>query len=72
MSYLYMIISAYNPTRHQTYHFRKRATSAPAEGPACGLDFARRCEFRLRALRVQKWHVHRSSCLVPPFTEEAI
>ena len=29
--------------RHQTCHFRKRATSAPAEGPAYGLDFARHC-----------------------------
>ena len=27
--------------RHQTCHFRKRATSAPAEGPAHGPDFAR-------------------------------
>ena len=35
--------------RHQTRHFRKRATSAPAEGPAYGLHFARRCEFLLRA-----------------------
>ena len=32
----------------------KRATSAPAEGPAYGLDFARRCEFTLRALRPRK------------------
>ena len=31
--------------RHQTCHFRKRATSAPAEEPAYGLDFARHCEF---------------------------
>ena len=27
----------------QTCHFRKRATSVPAEGPAHGLDFARHC-----------------------------
>ena len=26
-------------------HFRTRATSVPAEGPANGLDFARHCEF---------------------------
>ena len=45
------------PGRHQTCHFRKRATSAPAEGPANGLDFARNCESPLRALRAQKWHV---------------
>ena len=31
--------------RHQKCHFRKRATSAPAEGPAYGLDFARHCDF---------------------------
>ena len=36
--------------RHQTRHFRKQhTTSAPAEGPAHGLDFARPCEFPLRA-----------------------
>ena len=29
--------------RHQTCHFRKRATSTPAEGPTYGLDFARHC-----------------------------
>ena len=28
----------------QTCHFRKRASSAPADGPAYGLDFARHCE----------------------------
>ena len=33
-----------SPRRHQTCHFRKRATSAPAEGPAYRLDLARRCE----------------------------
>ena len=39
-------------------HFRKRATSVPAEGPAYGLDFARHCEFLLRALACsRKWHV---------------
>ena len=47
----------------------KRATSVnvqlPAEGPACGLDFARCCEFPLRALQVQKWHVDGSrTCLI--------
>ena len=46
--------------RHQTCHFRKRATSVPAEGPAYGLDFARHCGFSLRALQAQKWHVHGS------------
>ena len=30
----------------------------PAEGPAYGLDFARRCGFPLRALQAQKWHAH--------------
>ena len=45
--------------RHQTCHFRKRATSAPAEGPAYGLDFARHCRFSIRALQAQKWQVHR-------------
>ena len=39
--------------RHQTCHFRKRATSAPAEGPSYGLDFARHCEFPLRALSTE-------------------
>ena len=28
---------------HQTCHLRKRATSAPAEGPAYGLDLANLC-----------------------------
>ena len=46
-----------SPRRHQTFHFRKRATSAPAEGPAYGLDFARHGEFPLRALQAQRWHV---------------
>ena len=32
----------------------------PAEGPAYGLDLARRCEFPLRALQAQTWHVRRS------------
>ena len=45
------------PRRRQTCHFRKRATSAPAEGPTYGLNFARRCEFPLRALQAQKWRV---------------
>ena len=44
--------------RHQMCHFRKRATSAPAEGPAYGLDLARHCEFPLRTLQAQKWHGH--------------
>ena len=48
------------PRGHQTRHFRKRATSVPAEGPAYGLDFARHREFPLRALQAQKWHVRRS------------
>ena len=39
--------------RHQKCHFRKRATSAPAEGPAYGLDFTR----PLRTLQAQKWYV---------------
>ena len=47
--------------RRQTCHFRKRATSAPAEGPAYRLDVARRRgEFPLGALRARKWRVHRS------------
>ena len=46
---------------HQTCHFRKRATSAPAEGRVRGLDFARRCEFPLRALQAQKWHAYARS-----------
>ena len=41
-------------------HFRKRATSVPAEGPAHGLDFASHCEFPLRAPQAQRWHVHGS------------
>ena len=41
-------------------YFRKRATSASAEGPAYGLDFERRCEFPLRALQAQKWRVYGS------------
>ena len=36
--------------RHQTCHCLKHATSAAAEGPVHGLDFARRCEFPLRPL----------------------
>ena len=39
---------------------KKRATSAPAEGPACGLDFARPCEFPLRTL------LHGAAALRPP------
>ena len=38
------------PRRHRTSHFRKRATSAPAEGPAHGLDFARHTVNFLRIL----------------------
>ena len=37
--------------RRQTCHFRKCATSVPAEGPACGPDFARHCEFPLQTLQ---------------------
>ena len=44
--------------RHQTWHFCERATSAPAEGPANGLDFECHCEFPLRTLRARKWHVY--------------
>ena len=35
------LIMTASPRGHQTCHFRKRATSVPAEGPAYGLDFAR-------------------------------
>ena len=52
------------PRRHQTRHFRKRATSVPAEGPAYGLDSGRHCEFPLRTPQAQKWHVHRSGTFV--------
>ena len=54
--------------RHQTCHFRKRAASVPAEGHACSLDFARHCEFPLRALQARKWHVMftKVARLVPP------
>ena len=48
--------SAANPPcaeGHQTWHFRKRATSVPH-----GLDFARLLDYPLRALQVQKWHFH--------------
>ena len=55
-----------SPRRHQTCHFRQRATSVPAEGPAYGLDFARHCEFPLRALQAQKWHIYEVARLVPP------
>ena len=58
--YIYIYIYIYICIR-QACHFRKGATSAPAEGPACGLGFARRCEFPLRALQAQKWLVHGSS-----------
>ena len=51
---LSLIFPACKPRRHQTCHFRKLATSAPAEGPAYGLDFARCCEFSLRTLQAQK------------------
>ena len=37
-----LCVFMYVSRRHQACRFRKRATSAPAEGPACGLDFARR------------------------------
>ena len=43
------MLDASNTRRRQTCYFRKRATSVPAEGPAYGLDSARRCEFPLRA-----------------------
>ena len=51
-----MLLSA---RRRPTCHFRKRATSAPAEGPSW-LDFARHYEFPVRALQAQKWRVRRS------------
>ena len=55
------------PEGTKTCHFRKRATSAPAEGAAYGLDFARLCESPLRALQVQNWHVYTEVArLVPP------
>ena len=46
----------------KTRRFRKRATSAPADGPAHGLDFARLCESPLRAPQPQKWHDVYGSC----------
>ena len=46
-----------SPRRHQTCCFRKHATSVPAEGPAYGLEVARR-EFPLQALQAPKWHIH--------------
>ena len=52
--YIYIYIYA---RRYQTCHFRKRATSVPAEGPAHMLDFARSYEFSLPALQAQKWYV---------------
>ena len=56
--------------RPQTCQLRQRATSAPAEGPAYGLEFVRHCEFSLRALQAQKWHVFTEvSRLVPPRCE---
>ena len=63
-SMLCCIMLTVRPRRHQTCHFRKRATSAPAEGPAYGFDFARHGEFPLRALQAQKWHVGRSRTFV--------
>ena len=47
---------------HQTCHFRKRATSAHAEGPAYGLDLARHRGFPLRIPfgdHALKWERHR-------------
>ena len=53
--YIYIYIYIYIC---QTCHFRKRATSVPAEGPAYGLDFARHCEFPLRKVACsRKSHV---------------
>ena len=52
----------------QTCHFRKRATSVPAEGLACGLVFARRCELFLRALQAQKWQVRRGCTFCAAWT----
>ena len=42
-----------SPRRYQTRHFRKRATSVPAEGPPKRLDLARRCEFPFVHLRLR-------------------
>ena len=58
--YIY-ITHIHNFRGHQTCHFRKCATSVPAEGPAYGLDFERHCESPLRAPQAQKWRVQRSS-----------
>ena len=59
--------------RHQTCHFRKRATSAPAEGPSYRLDFARHY-----LVRFPSGLCSRRSCmctevarLVPPDTSES-
>ena len=53
--------AGHGPEGTKTCHFCKRATSVPLEGPAYGLDFARHCEFPLRAgaevARLWKWHV---------------
>ena len=48
----------------QTCHFRKRTASAPAEGPACGLDLVGRCESPLRALQPRKWRVYGSGTIL--------
>ena len=45
----------------QEFGSSANTTSAPAEGPAHGPGFARRCEFPLRALQAQRWHVDGSS-----------
>ena len=49
---------------HQPCHFRKRATSAPAEGLAYGLDFARVISLELCMRRSRMFT--EVACLVPP------
>ena len=52
---LRIFLDASNTRRHQTRHFRKRATPVPAEGPAYIVNFPRHCQFPLRTLQAQKW-----------------
>ena len=54
--------------RHQTCHFRKRATSLPAEGPAYRLDFARHCHcgYLFELCRRRSGTLTEVSRLVPP------
>ena len=57
---------------HQACHFRKRATSAPAEGPTYGLDFARHCEFPSELCRRRRGTYTEVARLVPPDTCRAV